>query len=168
MDSTARKLDEPPLGSATIETQASAAAEPVPLITAVVSMDASILDAISKDLHLELWKESDDGTLKLPLAPAEWSFFREVRPYAALSPSVVRPLTDSGAALASPSRETSDDPWKGLGVGAGLKWRLSDRLDLFGQYQFMNLPGANTPTSSPFLRRDVESPGLKGGFSIHF
>ena len=53
-------------------------------------------------------------------------------------------------------------------MGAGVKWHLSDRVDLFGQYLFMSLPGSDASTGSPAMRRDVESPGLKAGFSIQF
>jgi hypothetical protein len=129
--------------------------------------DKSLLGVVASDLKLNLWSGSDDRTVRVPLAPGEWSFLKDLQPYAALSPSSARSLTD--ATLSGPSREAADDPWKGLGVGAGVNWRLSDRVDLFGQYLFMNLPGGNAPAGgSPIMRRDVETPGLKGGFSIHF
>jgi hypothetical protein len=128
----------------------------------------SLLDSLPGNLRLGPLGKSDDSTLRLSLPAEGWGFFKDVRPYAALNPSVVRPLTDTRPAMAAPSREVASDPWKGLGVGAGVQWRLSDRLDLFGQYQFLNLPGASSSTSSPFLRRDVETPGMRGGFSIHF
>ena len=108
------------------------------------------------------------STVRLPLAPGNWSFFKDVQPYAAFSPSTLKPITEAEPGLAAPPREAGDDPWKGLGVGAGFKWRLSDRVDLFGQYQFMSLPGANAPTGSPFMRRETETPGVKAGFQIHF
>jgi hypothetical protein len=41
-------------------------------------------------------------------------------------------------------------------------------VDLFGQYQFMSLPGGNAPTGSPFMRRETENPGVKAGLQIHF
>ena len=128
----------------------------------------TLLDALAKDLRLSLSARPDETTLRLPLAPEEWSFFKGVQPYAAVSPSLVRPVTEGGAGLAAPNRESTEDPWKGLGLGAGVKWRLSDRLDLFGQYLFTTLPGGDAPTSTPIMRRDIENPGVKGGFSIHF
>ncbi len=131
-------------------------------------LDKSFLDALARDLGLTLSAKPSESTLRVPLAPGEWSLLQGMQPYAALSPSVARPVIDGGTALAAPDREAVEDPWRGLGVGAGVKWHLSDRLDLFGQYQFMTLPGGNAPTGSPFIRRDLESPGLKGGFSIHF
>ncbi len=128
----------------------------------------SLLDAIAKDLRLGFLATPDETTLRLPLAPGEWSLLKGVQPYAMLSPSTVRPITEAGIGLAAPARDPAEDPWKGLGVGAGLRWHLSDRLDLFGQYQFMSLPGGSAPTGSPLLRRETESPGVKGGLSIHF
>ncbi len=130
--------------------------------------DKAFLDALAKDLGLSLSTKPSESALRVPLMPSEWSLLRGMQPYAALSPSAARPVIDGGTALAAPDRETVEDPWRGLGVGAGVKWHLSDRLDLFGQYQFMTLPGGNAPTGSPFIRRDLETPGVKGGFSIHF
>jgi len=129
--------------------------------------DKSFLDSIAGDLKLNLWPGADERTVRVPLAPGEWSLLKDVQPFAALSPSSARVLTD--ATLSGANREAADDPWKGLGVGAGVNWRLSDRVDLFGQYLFMSLPGGNAPAGgSPIIRRDVETPGVKGGFSIHF
>jgi len=135
--------------------------------TRQVQPDTAFLDALAKDLGLSLSAKPSESTLRVPLMPSEWSLLRGMQPYAALSPSAARLVID-GTALAAPDRETVEEPWRGLGVGAGVKWHLSDRLDLFGQYQFMTLPGGNAPTGSPFIRRDLETPGLKGGFSIHF
>ncbi len=130
--------------------------------------DRGFLDGLAKDLNLSLLATPGHGTVMLPLAPGNWSFFKSVQPYAAFSPSTLKPLTEAEPGLSAPSREASEDPWKGLGVGAGFKWRLSDRLDFFGQYQFMSLPGANSPTSSPLMRRETENPGIKAGFQIHW
>jgi hypothetical protein len=129
--------------------------------------DRNFLDSLAKDLNLSLVTTPGQSTVRLPLTPGNWSFFRDVQPYAALSPSTVKPITEAEG-LSAPARDPGEDAWKGLGLGAGLKWRLSDRVDLFGQYQFMSLPGANTPTGSPFLRRETENPGIKAGLQIHF
>jgi len=130
--------------------------------------DRSVLDAITKTPSFSLLASSDQATLRLPLTPGDWSLLKGVQPYATLSPSVVKPIAGAELGLAAPFHESAEDSWKGLGIGAGFQWRLSDRLDLFGQYQFMSLPGSNAPTGSPFMKREVESPGLKAGLSIHF
>ena len=130
--------------------------------------DPSFLAGIAKDLGLTLLTSPGQATLRVPLAPGDWSLLKGVQPYAMFNPSTVKPITGAEPGLTEPLREPTEDSWKGLGLGAGFKWRLSDRLDLFGQYQFISLPGANAPTGSPLMRRDVESPGVKAGFSIHF
>ena len=75
---------------------------------------------------------------------------------------------DGLTGLAVPERESTADPSHGLGIGPGLTWHLSDRLDLFGQYLFRATPSSSGPAASPLLQPDAESSGLKGGFSIRF
>src|SRR5262249_15981079 len=129
--------------------------------------DFSLLEG-SKDLALT-FKNPGQSTLWLPLTPGEWSLFKGMRPFATFSPSTLEPITRPEPGSATTLRDpASEDSWKGLGVGAGFEWRVRDRLDLFGQYQFMSLPGANTSTGSPYMRRETESPGLKAGLTIHF
>ena len=131
------------------------------------SSDFSLFEG-SKGLALTS-KSPGQTTLWLPLAPSEWSLFKGMRPFATFSPSTLEPITRSEPGSATTLRDpTAEDSWKGLGLGAGFQWRLTDRLDLFGQYQFMSLPGANSPTGNPYMRRETESPGLKAGFTIHF
>ena len=130
--------------------------------------DRPSLDALARDLGLSLLAKPGETSVRVPLAPRDWSFLKGIEPYATLSPSAVKPILDASTGLAAPDRDFAEDQWKGLGVGAGVRWRLSDRLDLFGQYLFTTLPGAHEPTASPVIRRDSESPGVKGGFSIHF
>ena len=89
-------------------------------------------------------------------------------PYAALSPRVLRSPIDGLSGLALPDRESLTDLSHGLGLGPGFSWRLSDRLDLFGEYLFRTQPAGGVPGTSPVLRPDVEGTGLKGGFSIRF
>ena len=72
--------------------------------------DRTLLTLLGKDLQLKLFTGIDEHTLKVPLAPGEWSFLKDVQPYAALSPSTARVLTD--ATLSAANRETADEPWK--------------------------------------------------------
>ena len=102
--------------------------------------------------------------VRLPLAPQRWSLFGRLQPYASLSPRAHAPA-DEVTGLAAPIRET-DALSKGLEVGAGVSWHLSDRFELFGEYQLLNMGGRNAPTEGPLGRRDLEAPSLKGGFSI--
>jgi opacity protein-like surface antigen len=146
----------------------SAAREGLDVRPGGAAPDRSVLGAVQKTPSFSLLASPDQTTLRLPLAPSDWSLLKGVQPYATLNPSVIKPITGAESGLALPFRESADDSWKGLGIGAGFQWRLSDRLDLFGQYQFVSLPGSNAPTGSPFMKREVESPGLKAGLSIHF
>jgi hypothetical protein len=134
---------------------------------AQIKSSESVLDLIAKDVRFDLMARPDAVTVRLPLASADWSLFKGVQPFVALSPSTVKPI-EGAVGLATPDREVTDQPWKGLGMGAGVQWRLSDRLDLFGQYQFITLPGASASTGSSIMRRDSDNPGLRAGFSLHF
>jgi hypothetical protein len=130
-------------------------------------VDRALLDTLVKDPGFSLSRAGENG-LRVPLTPKEWSF-NGLRPYAALSPRVWKPVTDGPGGLAAPSRESTDDLSHGLGLGAGLQWQLSDRLGLFGEYLFQTTPNAGVSSSSPTLRPDAEAPaGLKGGFSLRF
>ena len=131
--------------------------------------ETSVLDLIAKDVSFfDLRTRPDAVSVRFALTPSDWSLFKGIQPYLALSPSTVRPISESGLGLAAPSREVADQPWKGLGMGAGVEWHLSDRVDLFGQYQFVTLPGASASTGSPIMRRDSDNPGVRAGFSFHF
>jgi hypothetical protein len=152
--SPAGAQDTPSLGDAV-----AIPASPVPA-------DRALLDAMVKDLGLSLSHSGENG-LRVPLTPKEWSF-NGVRPYAALSARVLKPVDDL-AGLATPSRESTDDLSHGLGLGAGLQWQLSDRLGLFGEYLFLATPRAGVSSSTPTLRPDAEgTAGLRGGFSLRF
>ena len=62
----------------------------------------------------------------------------------------------------------SDEFARGFGVGAGLSWHLTDHLELFGEYQVLNMGGRTAQPDSASGRRELETPGLKGGFSFRF
>jgi opacity protein-like surface antigen len=55
---------------------------------------------------------------------------------------------------------------KSMDVGAGLAWRLSKRVELFGEYRFLRMNPDPSEAASGVLHRDVDGPFLKGGFSI--
>jgi hypothetical protein len=140
---------------------------PVAGAPAAPSPGPDFLSSLAKDLRLSLLPSAGELSLRMPLAPGEWTL-SGLRPYAVLSPRVWRPAMDGLTGLAVPDRESALDPSHGLGIGPGVTWRLSDRLDLFGQYLFRATPSTSVPTASPLLQPDAESSGLKGGFSIRF
>jgi len=129
--------------------------------------DPSILDRAVKDLGLTLLAKPDETSVRMPLTSGAWSFFGPVQPYASLGPRVTT-MVDDVAGLALPFRDPVDDFNKGVGFGAGLNWHLSEHLDLFGEYQLFSVRGHGASTDGPLGRRDVDAPGVKGGFSIRF
>jgi hypothetical protein len=128
--------------------------------------DQLVLDSVVKDLGISLLSKPENTMLKLPLAPGNWSLFGRVQPYASLGPRA-HTQVEEPTGLSAPLRET-DDFAKGVGVGAGLSWHLTDRLELFGEYQLLNMGGRGVQSEGALGRRDLDTPGLKGGFSFRF
>jgi len=126
----------------------------------------TVLDSVVKELGLTLLDKPDDTFVRLPLAPQRWSLLGRIQPYASLSPRAYAPAEEA-TGLAMPIRET-DALSKGVDVGAGMSWHLSDRFELFGEYQLLNMGGRNAQPDVPLGRRDLDAPSLKGGFSIRF
>lgn len=128
--------------------------------------DQTVLDNVVRDLGITLLAKPDDTFVRLPLAPQRWSLFGRMQPYASLSPRARAP-GEEVTGLAAPIRET-DALSRGIDVGAGVSWHLSDRFELFGEYQLLNRGARNAQTDGPLGRRDLDAPSLKGGFSIRF
>jgi hypothetical protein len=137
-----------------------------PLAGAGDPRDQIVLDSVVKDLGLTLLAKPDDTFVRLPLAPQRWSLFGRMQPYASLSPRAQAPAEEV-TGLAAPIRERNALS-KGVEVGAGVSWHLSDRFELFGEYQLLNMGGRNAQPDGPLSRRDLDAPSLKGGFSIRF
>ena len=130
--------------------------------------DASVLDAVVKDLGLTLLAKPSESAIKLPLSPRGWSLLGRVTPYASMSPRVFSPGVEDLIGLAAPMREPTDELSKGLGVGAGLNWHLSEWIEVFGEYQLFSVRGRGVQTEGSLGHREMDSPTLKGGFSIRF
>jgi hypothetical protein len=137
-----------------------------PAVGAGDARDQTVLDSVVKDLGLTLLAKPDDTFVRLPLAPQRWSLFGRMQPYASLSPRAQAPAEEV-TGLALPIRER-DALSKGVEVGAGMSWHLSDRFELFGEYQLLNMGGRNAQPDGPLGRRDLDAPSLKGGFSFRF
>lgn len=128
--------------------------------------DQTVLDTVAKDLGLSLLAKPEDTLVRLPLAPQRWNLFGRVQPYASLGPRTYQ-SADDVVGLAAPLRE-SDEFARGASVGAGMSWHLSDRFELFGEYQLLNMGRRAAQPDSGISRRDFDAPGLKGGLSIRF
>ncbi len=118
---------------------------------------------------LGLLSTHEESTLRVSLTPGQWALSGRVQAYAALSSRVVRLGTDGVSGLAAPARETTGNVWRGLGLGPGVNWRLSDTLELFGEYRFQPGPDSGASAGRPSIRREPEiTPRMKVGFSIRF
>jgi opacity protein-like surface antigen len=52
-----------------------------------------------------------------------------------------------------------------MAVGAGVAWRLFERVELFGEYRFLHV-NPDPAESAGVFRRDLDAPTLKGGINI--
>jgi hypothetical protein len=108
------------------------------------------LDALVKDLDLSLVHGPLGDSLVVPLGRS-----RLVRPYAAI-----------GGALGLTRLDDPLDPYRDVSrrgdatdLAAGFSWKLSERLELFGEYRFLSInpaPGSGSDDQ------------LQGGLSIRF
>jgi|SRR5262245_7353672 len=130
--------------------------------------DKTVLDLAVKDLGLTLLAKPDDNAVRLPFSPRGWSLLGRVTPYASMSSRIRTPGIEDLTGLATPLREPTDELSKGIGVGAGLNFHLSEWFELFGEYQLFSVGGRGAQAEGSVGRRELESPTLKGGFSIRF
>jgi hypothetical protein len=130
--------------------------DPVP----VAAIGASPLDG----LDLSVVRDGTERTLRVPLAPREDAARAVLRPYLSVGSSF---LVDGDAREAATLYEDNVRAQrKSMDVGAGLAWRLSKRVELFGEYRFLRMNPDPSEAASGVLHRDVDGPFLKGGFSI--
>ena len=132
--------------------------DPVPAAAA----PGSPLDA----LDLSVVREGSESTLRVPLAGREDNRpERRLIPYLTVGSSF---LTDSSIRdSAVPYEDATRQQQSGMDMGAGLAWKVSKRLELFGEYRFLRMnPDPTGPAGGGVLHRDTDGPFLKGGFSI--
>lgn len=136
--------------------------------TAAVPPVAAALDGIARDLGVSLLAPAEEPTVRVPLKAGDWTLLGRMQPYAALSARTIKPDLLEASGVTAPARESRiDDPSNGVGIGGGLSWRLSDRLDLFGEYLFVPRPRSSSSSASS-TRRDADPPELKGGVTVKF
>ncbi len=127
---------------------------------------AATLGSPLNALELSVVREGAESTLRVPLAGREDNRTgRRLVPYLSVGSSF---LTDSGIRdSAVPYEDATRHQQSGMDVGAGLAWKLSKRLELFGEYRFLRMnPDLTGGAGSGVLQRDTDGPFLKGGFSI--
>jgi hypothetical protein len=132
--------------------------DPVPAATTA----GSPLDA----LDLSVVRDGSESTLRVPLAVREDNRpQRRLVPYLAVGASFLTDssIRDSGV----PYEDASRAQRSGMDMGAGLAWKLSNRLELFGEYRFLRMnPDPAGAGGTGILHRDTDGPFLKGGFTI--
>ena len=129
---------------------------------------SSALRALVSEAELGLYAEPDDPTRRIPLGlrgrgllGGEWL------PYATIRPSGPLFESDTAGAAGLHGLEPRYDLSRGLDLGAGLSWQLSQGLSVFGEYRF--LPVRPAPVGIGDANgREAEGPELKGGVHIRF
>jgi hypothetical protein len=112
-----------------------------------------------------LVRDGAESTLRVPLSRDDSRAAARLLPY--LSVGSTFPSDDPRSAPTSVYEDLRSPTRRGMDVGAGLSWRLGERVELFGEYRFLRVnPDPTEAIGGGVLRRDVEGPYLKGGFSI--
>lgn len=116
-------------------------------------------------LDLSVVRDGPESTLRVPLTRDDARATGRLSPYLSVGSGF---LTDESRAGGTPLYEDLRIPaHRGMDVGAGLAWRLRERVELFGEYRFLRVnPDPTDAIGGGLLHRDVEGPYLKGGFSI--
>jgi len=121
------------------------------------------------NLDLSVVRDGPESALRVPLAPGadarDPARFGRFVPYVSVGASLLAP--DGGRDATSPLYEDARNPRKGMDVGAGLAWKLFERVELFGEYRFLRVnPDPTDSAGSGAFRRDLDGPTLKGGLNI--
>ena len=127
----------------------------------------SVLRSLVSEGELGLYAEPDDPTRRIPLGQRRGLLGGEWLPYATIRPSGPLFEGDTARAAGLHGVEPRYDLSRGLDVGAGLSWHLSQGLSLFGEYRF--LPIRPVPAGIGDAHgREAEGTELKGGVHIRF
>jgi hypothetical protein len=119
---------------------------------------ADQLTRVVKDLGLSLFPGPLGSSLVLPLGGTG-----VLRPYAAIGGTLgVTPFEDRLAPYENLAR-----PGESAELGAGFSWRLTDRLELFGEYRFLSIRPASDDSGRSTRDADSDTQ-IQGGLSIRF
>jgi opacity protein-like surface antigen len=107
-----------------------------------------------------------DRMLRVPLTPAPDAAQEPlVQPYVAAGS---RRDLDADLALDPTRPATGSDAAAGLKAGAGVSVRLDPNVEIFGEYQFMRLRGAEGRGTSGSLGPTLDTSGFSLGLSIRY
>ena len=116
-------------------------------------------------LDLSVVRDGTESTLRVPLSRDDSRGAARLLPY--LSVGSTFPSDNPRSAPTSVYEDLRNPTRRGMDVGAGLTWRVGERVELFGEYRFLRVnPDPTAAIGGGVLHRDVEGPYLKGGFSI--
>ena len=120
-------------------------------------------------LDISVVRDGTERALRMPLAPGDdardSARFSRVVPYLSVGANLLG--LDSGRDVTGPLFEDARNPRKGVEVGAGIAWKLFERVELFGEYRFLHVnPDPADAASTGLFRRDLDGPTLKGGINI--
>jgi hypothetical protein len=129
---------------------------------------SSALRALVSEGELGLYAEPDDPTRRIPLGPRGRGLLGGGwLPYATIRPSGPLFEGDTASAAGLHGLEPRYDLSRGLDVGAGLSWHLSQGLSLFGEYRLLPIRPAPAGIGDAH-GREADGPELKGGVHIRF
>jgi hypothetical protein len=118
-------------------------------------------------LDISVVRDGTESALRMPLALGEDvrepARFGRFVPYLSVGANLLG--LDSGRDATGPLFEDARNPRKGMAVGAGVAWRLFERVELFGEYRFLHV-NPDPAESAGAFRRDLDGPTLKGGINI--
>ena len=120
-------------------------------------------------LDISVVRDGTESALRMPLAPGDdardSARFSRFVPYLSVGANLLG--LDSGRDATGPLFENARNPRKGVEVGAGVAWKLFERVELFGEYRFLHVnPDPADAASTGLFRRDLDGPTLKGGINI--
>jgi len=120
-------------------------------------------------LDISVVRDGTESALRMPLAPGEdardSARFGRFVPYVSVGASLLE--QETGRDATGPPFEDARNPRKGVEIGAGVTWKLFERVELFGEYRFLNVnPDPAESASTGLFRRDLDGPTLKGGINI--
>lgn len=120
-------------------------------------------------LDVSVVRDGTESALRMPLAPGDdardSARFSRFVPYLSVGANLLG--LDSGRDATGPLFENARNPRKGVEVGAGVAWKLFERVELFGEYRFLHVnPDPADAASTGLFRRDLDGPTLKGGINI--
>src|SRR5262245_3127141 len=116
------------------------------------------------DLRLSVSDMPGETTLRLPLSSENALVYGLLNPYLSLG-AKTSPNIPWNSTLSSGLRNDPEGPESDLKLGAGFALPLSDRAQLFGEYNFLRGrldPGAGRG----LLQRESDSTDFRAGFSI--